>query len=395
MAVGSDKASNQHFDVITQLNDGIRLLQGQGHNGSKTASAIQLCHTSCDLKDGGSLEAYLSQVKSWLENNPDEVITLLWVNSDKVPATSWARAYESTGMAGLSYRPPSYRAAWPPLSTMIASGRRVVNFITSGKDYVNVPYLLDEFDYMWETPYQNMSPDNFTCELDRGDTANPIFLANHFVYTTTKIFSVSFDSPDTDRIDKTNSVANVQAHANQCAGIYKRYPTFLLVDFYEKGSGGVFQAAALMNGVAYVQKAFTTAANPNLITDLYSPGEHQMRNILITGGIGIFVLIATISTCVCCVRCCRRGRGYKEVESNRLYQNRVSQQLVKTPLEDYELVEPKSHGYAPPDAYSRNAVPQRPDVPWATNMPAYPPSSSDRYEAPRSNRAPYQPYGYR
>jgi hypothetical protein len=41
-------SANQHFDVTTQLNDGIRLLQSQGHN--KTGSSgIELCHTNCQL----------------------------------------------------------------------------------------------------------------------------------------------------------------------------------------------------------------------------------------------------------------------------------------------------------------------------------------------------------
>ena len=63
--------ANQHYDVTTQLNDGIRMLQSQGHNKSGSTS-IELCHTDCELYDAGTLLSYLQQVKSWLDQNPDE-----------------------------------------------------------------------------------------------------------------------------------------------------------------------------------------------------------------------------------------------------------------------------------------------------------------------------------
>lgn len=63
--------ANQHFDVTTQLNDGIRMLQSQGHKKNGTTD-IELCHTDCDLFDAGTLLSYLQEVKSWLDQNPDE-----------------------------------------------------------------------------------------------------------------------------------------------------------------------------------------------------------------------------------------------------------------------------------------------------------------------------------
>lgn len=76
-------AANQHYDVTTQLNNGIRMLQNQGHNSS---GVIHLCHTTCLLLDAGTLTSYLSKVKTWLDNNPNEVVTALWVNSDTMQA---------------------------------------------------------------------------------------------------------------------------------------------------------------------------------------------------------------------------------------------------------------------------------------------------------------------
>jgi hypothetical protein len=43
--------ANQHFDVTRQLDDGIRLLQSQGHNSTTGTvdGGIELCHTSCEM----------------------------------------------------------------------------------------------------------------------------------------------------------------------------------------------------------------------------------------------------------------------------------------------------------------------------------------------------------
>ena len=43
-------SADQHNDVTQQLNDGIRLLQSQGHKAVlSTTDNIELCHTSCAL----------------------------------------------------------------------------------------------------------------------------------------------------------------------------------------------------------------------------------------------------------------------------------------------------------------------------------------------------------
>lgn len=75
----SSLAANQHYDVTTQLNNGIRMLQNQAHleNG-----VIHLCHSSCLLLDAGPVTSYLAKVKTWMDANPNEVVTILWVNSD-------------------------------------------------------------------------------------------------------------------------------------------------------------------------------------------------------------------------------------------------------------------------------------------------------------------------
>ena len=170
-------AANQNYDVTTQLDNGIRLLQGQGHlnNGD-----IHLCHSSCLLLDAGTMTDYLGKVRSWLDANPNEVITILWVNSGGIPVSQWAQSYTAVGLDALSYTPasvPVAYSAWPTLQELISSGKRVVNFMDYGADYSAVPYILDHFAHFWENPY-DQTDDSFPCTIDRGTAETPMYMIN-------------------------------------------------------------------------------------------------------------------------------------------------------------------------------------------------------------------------
>jgi hypothetical protein len=65
---------DQEVDIPTQLALGIRLLQAQAHDNN---GVIHFCHDSCLLFDGGTVEAYLKTVKTFLDANPNEVLTMI------------------------------------------------------------------------------------------------------------------------------------------------------------------------------------------------------------------------------------------------------------------------------------------------------------------------------
>lgn len=169
---GTTLASNQNASISSQLNAGIRMLQSQAHkstNSTPTGAGIDLCHSDCSLFQGGALEYWLGQIKSWVDANPNEVVSLLIVNSDTLPATQFAQAFQSTGLVNKMYTPNSAsltKQQWPTLGSMIDSGKTVVAFLSSGADTSSVPYLLDEFNNIWETPYDQTSVP-FNCSIDR------------------------------------------------------------------------------------------------------------------------------------------------------------------------------------------------------------------------------------
>jgi len=247
----NDVAANQDQTVTQQLNDGIRLLQSQAHNEN---GVIKLCHTSCFLFDGGTLQAYLGTVKTWLDANPNEVLSLLIVNIDNLPPSEFDAVFKAVGLDAVSFVPsssPLPASSWPTLGSMIDSNKRLVTFLSNQAD-PSVPYLIDEFTNVWETAFNVIDVNAFDCSVNRtkGDTSTQMFLINHFL---DKLF-LGNPVPDKDNLDRTNSASgfgSVGAHVDSCRSAHGRTPNFILVDYYEHGNGGVFQAAASINGVSY------------------------------------------------------------------------------------------------------------------------------------------------
>jgi hypothetical protein len=111
---------------------------------------------SCLLLDYGTLTSYLTVVNTWLAGNPNEVITILMVNSDQLPASTWASSFNTSGITNYIFTPrsvPIDYSAWPTLGAMITQGTRVVAFLAQNADILAAPYLIDEFTNIWETPF--------------------------------------------------------------------------------------------------------------------------------------------------------------------------------------------------------------------------------------------------
>ena len=173
---GFTTSGNQFYDSVAQLDAGVRLLSAQVHrtNGSDGNPAWHLCHTSCQLLDVGTLSDWLSTIKAWLDSNPNEVVTILLVNSDKASAETLAAEYQSAGIVPYVYTPASASPpqVWPTLNELISANTRLVSFVTNLPAASNAaaPYLMDEFAYVFETAFENFSPSDFNCTVDRPST---------------------------------------------------------------------------------------------------------------------------------------------------------------------------------------------------------------------------------
>ena len=247
--VGQLPQDNQGVSVTAQLDAGIRFLQAQSHKN--VFGDLQLCHTSCFEEDAGPVESYFATVKTWLDANPNEVLTILIVNGDNVPASMFDDAYSASGLKRYAYTPPTSPLAldaWPTLQEMITAGTRLVAFLDAGAE-PSVPYILDEFTYFFETPFDTLDPAFPECTLDRPAGAKPdgrMYIVNHFL----DVQWLGIEVPARADLDATNAatgVGSIGAQADLCIGLYGRAPVGILVDYFDHGD--VFAAQNKLNGV--------------------------------------------------------------------------------------------------------------------------------------------------
>ncbi|KAK3987934.1 PLC-like phosphodiesterase [Cladorrhinum sp. PSN332] len=265
-------AGNQYFNATVALSAGIRLLTAQVHTSSSDGGSLHLCHSYCGLLDAGPLTTWLSSIKYWLDTNPNEVVTLILVNSDNQPASAFGSDFDASGISSYGYVPGTSNTSstsWPTLQSMISSNKRLVTFIASitasPSDY---PFLLPEFQYVFETPYNITAASQFQCQLDRPSSAGTaakaiqsglLPLINHFQYID---LGSGVQIPDASDADATNSpgsnaAGNLGKHLQQCQGEWNsqtqqqnqnQKPVFALVDFFDRGPS--VEAADLMNGLS-------------------------------------------------------------------------------------------------------------------------------------------------
>ncbi|POS85313.1 hypothetical protein EPUL_003329, partial [Erysiphe pulchra] len=242
--VGELPTQNQIRSVDEQLVSGIRFLQAQTHTKN---GAIQMCHTACQLEDAGTLVSYLSTIKSFMDMNPNEVITLLLTNGDRAPAAMFGTAMDSSGLSKYAYVPPKQLAIneWPTLKELITANSRLVMFLDYGADTAKVPYMLDEFKYFFETAFDTTDANFSSCALDRPGGSNDQ-LVNHFL--DVKLFG-GIVVPDRNSSPRTNAATgpgSIGAQSDLCKQTWGRKPNMILIDYF--GYGDALAAQNTLNG---------------------------------------------------------------------------------------------------------------------------------------------------
>ncbi|KAI6797487.1 hypothetical protein KC363_g2026 [Hortaea werneckii] len=271
---GYSLSGNQYFNSSTQLSAGVRLLTAQVQTNSDSGE-LHVCHTSCALLDAGKLSDWLGEVNGWLEDNPNDVITVLLVNGAGASASELAAEYETAGIGDIAYTPTSSSSSssasssastaassssdWPTLQNLIDQGTRMVNFVADLDDNSGASYLLNQYDYVFENDYNNVSPSDFSCDASRpasvaNNAQQALYLGlmplmNHFLYAEVAAFGIQY--PNTSYITTTNApsggTGNLGASASRCSSEYGRAPTFIVVDFFNVGPA--IETVDSLNGV--------------------------------------------------------------------------------------------------------------------------------------------------
>jgi hypothetical protein len=130
-----------------------------------------------------------------------------------------------------------------------------------GTNQTEVPWLLSEFDYQWETPFSPTDP-AFPCteqrptNQDEEVSRNRMYMLNHNLNIDINLSGTSILIPAYSLLDQVNAVSgngSLGLNVQNCEKMWGRPPNWLLVDYYNFGNfnGSVFQVAANANNVTY------------------------------------------------------------------------------------------------------------------------------------------------
>lgn len=210
--------ANQTHPVLAQLEDGIRvLLLDVAYDGEETA----LCHGPCALGSRPHIEV-LFELRDFLRANPQEVVTIIY--QDSVEPADVEADFVEAELVELTYTHPG--GAWPTLGEMVASGQRLV--VTAEVGGPPPAWYHHVWDLTFDTPFTFTDIDGFSCQLNRGQAGNPLFLMNHWLSTDANL-------PDPSAAPQANAQSVLMQRVADCERETGRRPTFIAVDFYEQG----------------------------------------------------------------------------------------------------------------------------------------------------------------
>jgi hypothetical protein len=120
----------------------------------------------------------LERLRTWLDANPDEIVTL--IIQDEITPEQTEQAFDAAGLTRLVFTPSADpQAEWPTLGEMVSSDRRLVLYAEEADG--PAPWYRNFYKYGMETPFSVSSPANLTCEPFRGGIGKRLFLLNNFI----------------------------------------------------------------------------------------------------------------------------------------------------------------------------------------------------------------------
>lgn len=260
--------ANQRHDIAQQLDDGIRLLlldphwgvqtaegavltdfEREGRSRNKVAKALPpetlaaaqrlagglglgarssgeaeawLCHTTCEIGATRMSDA-LADVRSFLDENPGEVVVLFL--EPYVPPDVIASELERAGL-GRELAVLDRGAPLPTLGDLVRGGRRLVVFTEKDADG-SIPWYMDGFSFIQDTPLGVTRPGDLSCERNRGDASSPILMLNHWadVFPPQRVANIAFQTR-----------GELLGRAHECERKRGMPVGFIAVDHYDLGS---------------------------------------------------------------------------------------------------------------------------------------------------------------
>ena len=236
---------NQSNNIASQLNDGVRglMIDVYDHFGTPTAYHSVFALGTIPLSD------ILNDIKTFLDNNPNEIVTIIlecYVTANDIE--------DEINQSGLSSYLYTHNTVWPTLQNMIDNDNRLVIFTDVDDASSSQNWYHYVWDYAVETHYSVGTINDFTCDFNRGDPLNDLFILNHFVTDATLGYGLYNESNDVNANPFfINRALNCQTQTN-------KFPNFVTVDYYELGDG--LAVVDQLNGVASTSSINISEQNP-------------------------------------------------------------------------------------------------------------------------------------
>ena len=167
----------------------------------------------------------------FLDQHPDNVVVIVFQDGLSID-----RMVAALDESGLGARAWTFDGTFPTLAELIDAG---TNLVITGESGGPPP---DWYHHAWEliqdTPYSFSSEEEFSCEANRGQATNPLFLVNHWIGTPL---------PTAEGAAEVNAAPILEARAQLCAAERGQRVNLLGVDFYDRGD--LFEVVDRLNGL--------------------------------------------------------------------------------------------------------------------------------------------------
>ncbi len=222
---------NQNLNILTQLNEGVRALMLDVYDDKNNP----MTYHGYKILGSKPFTDFLKTIKTFLDNNPKEVITVIL--ECYTSANAIEKLINETGLSNYLYT-HILNTDWPNLQSMINDNKRLIIF--SDKD--DATQTQGWYHYIWkyavETGYSAKSINDLNCNFNRGNASNDLFILNHFI---TSSIGVGVK----EKANLANSNPYFMNRVLQCQKETNKFPNFITVDFYDLGN--VFDVVNQLN----------------------------------------------------------------------------------------------------------------------------------------------------
>lgn len=224
---------NQTWGITKQLQDGVRGLMIDVYD----VNGVPTVYHGYSILGSQPLSFILEEIYSFMSTHPAEVVTVIFETYTTSAAID--TALNNAGLKPFLFGKQA-GMPWPTLQTMIDSGKTLVVF--SEKNDGNSSQLW--YHYVWnyatETHFSVSDTSLFSCDFNRGNPSNPLYIFNHFITGT-------LGTGDPAKAEIANSNPFFINRVMQCMQQHNKFPNFITVDFYEKGNA--FDVVGYLNSL--------------------------------------------------------------------------------------------------------------------------------------------------